>query len=459
MKKFYIETFGCQMNTHDTEKASYALTTIGYEPASEPVGADLIILNTCMVREKAARKVYHRLNEIKHELKRTSDNKSVSKSPIYGVMGCVAQAEADRIFERSKDVGLVIGTQSISKLPVMLKQLEDGFPRAIDVTLSKDSEFFDLPADVRKSGHIAYITITEGCNKFCSYCIVPFTRGRERSRTPQSIVAEAKALAEQGYKEVHLLGQNVNSYGLSGRYRPTINPGANNDSVTFARLLEMMAQESDLPRIKFTTSFPRDFDEDIVKVIDQYPNLCEWIHLPAQSGSDRILRAMRRGYTRQEYMEKIASIKRAEKDMSITGDIIVGFPGETEDDFNETLSMVAEVEYDGLFIFNYSPRPKTPSAAYTDSVPNEVKTERFTKLQELMRRIQSTRYGRYLGREVEVLVEGASARSQSDLTGHTKCHKVVNFPANPNLIGSIVKVRVTAAKANSLYGELLKVVL
>ncbi len=449
------------MNVHDSEKASFALSDVGYEATSDPKEADLILLNTCMVREKAARKVYSRIRELKNQFYQTT-GKSTEKerdekvAPIFGVMGCVAQAEADRLFERSKDVKLVLGTQALGRLPKLVEQLEQGFPRAIDVRLSKDAEFFELQAGARQTKHIAYITITEGCNKFCSFCIVPFTRGRERSRSADHIVSEAKALAEQGYKEVHLLGQNVNSYGLSGRYHGNLVEGIDKDNsneVTFAELLERVAKESRLPRIKFTTSYPRDFDEQIVRVMDGHENLCEWIHLPAQSGSDRVLRAMRRGYTRKEYFEKIAAIKRARKDMAITGDMIVGFPGETDDDFNETLSLVAEVEYDGLYIFKYSPRPRTPAAAYTDSIPETLKTERFMKLQELQDRVQKRRYDRYLGRVVEVLVEGRSARSASDFTGHTRCNKVVNFPSGENLLGKIAHIKITEAKPHSLYGE------
>lgn len=453
-KKLYLETHGCQMNVHDSEKAAFALSDLGYEVTTDPTEADLIMLNTCMVREKAARKVYHRIDELKHSFRRVSEKRK--GLPIFGVMGCVAQAETDRIFERSQDVRLVLGTQAIVKLPTLVEQIEQGFPRAIDVRLTKDAEFFELDAGVRQTEHVAYITITEGCNKFCSFCIVPFTRGRERSRPADKIVAEAQALAAQGFKEIQLLGQNVNSYGLSGRYHGSFAGEQESDNgVTFARLLERVATESGIPRIKYTTSYPRDFDAEVVRVMDTYDNLCEWIHLPVQSGSNRILRAMRRGYTRESYLEKIAHIKNARKDMSITGDIIVGFPGETDDDFNETLSLAAEVGYDGLYIFKYSPRPHTPAATYTDSVPEEVKTERFLKLQELQDRIQKQRYARYLGRTVEVLVEGMSARSAADCYGHTRCSKIVNFKADKQLVGQLVNVRVTEVKPHSLYGEIV----
>jgi len=412
-----------------------------------------------MVREKAARKVFARINEIKNE-RRRNQSKIASDNglPVFGVMGCVAQAEADRLFERSRDIKMVMGTQAISRLPALMEQLDKGFSRVIDVRLSKESEFLELEASSRQTKHIAYITITEGCNKFCSFCIVPFTRGRERSRPADRIIDEAKALGEQGYQEIHLLGQNVNSYGLSGRYHgnPASAPSAqeDGDEITFAKLLDRVAAESGVPRIKYTTSYPRDFDEEIVRVMDERENLCEWIHLPAQAGSDRVLRAMRRGYTRREYIEKIEAIKGARREISITGDMIVGFPGETDDDFNETMSLVAEVEYDGLYIFKYSPRPRTPAAAYADSIPEEAKTERFLRLQELQDRIQRRRYERYLGRTVEVLVEGMSSRSPSDYTGHTRCNKVVNFPIAAEALGKLVNVNINGVKSHSLYGEM-----
>jgi tRNA-2-methylthio-N6-dimethylallyladenosine synthase len=454
-KKVYLETYGCQMNVHDSEKAIRMFFDLGYSQTSEVNEADIVLLNTCMVREKAARKVFARINEIKNEIRRDHPRiKSDNGLPVFGVMGCVAQAEADRLFERSRDIKMVMGTQAISRLPALVEQLDKGFSRVIDVRLSKEAEFLELEASSRQTKHIAYITIIEGCNKFCSFCIVPFTRGRERSRPADRIIGEAKALAEQGYKEVHLLGQNVNSYGLSGRYHGNPASAEAGDEITFAELLGRVAAESGVPRIKYTTSYPRDFDEEIVRVMDAHENLCEWIHLPAQAGSDRVLRVMRRGYTRREYIEKIDAIKGARKEISITGDMIVGFPGETDDDFNETMSLVAEVGYDGLYIFKYSPRPRTPAAAYADSIPEEVKTERFLRLQELQDRIQKRRYERYLGRTVEVLVEGMSSRSPSDYTGHTRCNKVVNFPVAAEALGKLVNVNITEVKSHSLYGEM-----
>ena len=450
-RKFYIETHGCQMNVHDTEKASHALGGAGYELTADAGEADLVLLNTCMVREKAARKVYTRIGELKRAAGRGG------RAPIFGVMGCVAQAEAERIFERCREVRLVVGTQSVARLPDLVGELSRGFPRAIDVRLERGADFYELGADVRQTPHVAFVTITEGCNKFCSFCIVPYTRGRERSRPAGRILLEARALARRGFHEAHLLGQNVNSYGLSGRYRGNSPPpGASppGDELTFAGLLDLLGRASGLARIKFTTSHPRDFDAEVVEAIDRHENLCEWVHLPAQSGSDRMLRAMRRGYTRRDYLEKIALIKTARKEIAVTGDMIVGFPGETEEDFAETLRLVAETEYDGLYIFKYSPRARTPAAAYAETVAEEVKTERFLRLQELQMRVQKGRYARYLGREVEVLVERVSARSATDYMGHTRSQKVVNFPCTHEYLGKLVKVKIEKVMGHSLYGRM-----
>lgn len=453
MKKVYLETHGCQMNVHDSEKALFALAEMGYERTDSPAEAELVLLNTCMVREKPEQKVFKRIAALKHERQAGRGAQTV-----FGVMGCVAQAEAERIFERSRDVSLVIGTQSIAKLPQMVEQLAQGYPRALDVTLTRDADFFELDPASRQSQRIAYVSIIEGCNKFCSYCIVPYTRGRERSRPADSILKEIQGLAAQGYKEVHLLGQNVNSYGLSGRYRgnvPTKFHTAQTDEITFAALLELVAQKGGVPRIKYTTSYPRDFDQEVIRVMEAQENLCEWVHLPAQSGSDSVLKRMRRGYTFREYMDKISFIKTAQKDYAVTGDIIVGFPGETEEDFQATMRLVAEVEYDGLYVFQYSPRPNTAALAYEETVPEAVKTERLMKLVELQSRIQRRRYERYLGTIVEVLVEDVSAKSEDEYTGHTRCHKTVNFPRGDSRWGDIVRVRVDRVGKNSLHGQIV----
>ncbi|MEW6734007.1 MAG: tRNA (N6-isopentenyl adenosine(37)-C2)-methylthiotransferase MiaB [Acidobacteriota bacterium] len=457
-RRFYIETYGCQMNVHDSEKAAAVLAGIGYQQVVRPEEADLLLLNTCMVREKPQQKVYSRVGALKRGDKRRSPG-SEKSSPIIGIMGCVAQAEAEKIFAKSPAVRLVVGTHSIHKLPLLIEQLDNGFPRAIDIRLTKEPDFLELSPSEHQTPNVAFITIIEGCDNFCSFCIVPFTRGRERSRPAVRILAEARGLVAHGYQEVQLLGQNVNSYRgsfidveeLSSGWLPQ----ANAKRTPFVMLLELMARESGLARIKYTTSHPRDFNEQIVAVMDEYENLCPWVHLPAQSGSTRILELMSREYTREEYLNKIAAIKHARRDISITGDMIVGYPGETEADFAETLSLVREVEYDGLYMFKYSPRPHTPAAKLTDTIPDEVKTERLLRLQTLQGEIQRRRFQRYLGREVEVLVEGPAARGQGQLSGHTACNKVVNFAAPLSLVGQLVRVRITAATPNSLLGECL----
>ncbi|HZS48152.1 MAG TPA: tRNA (N6-isopentenyl adenosine(37)-C2)-methylthiotransferase MiaB [Blastocatellia bacterium] len=433
--RFYLETFGCQMNVNDSERVASLLSQNGYQPSKDARSADLILLNTCSIREKAASKVYSRIGE----LKRTANSKNV----IFGVIGCVAQDEAETIFRKSQAVRLVMGPRSIGRLPVLLSRLEQGYPRAIDVAQNVPSEFTSADASSRINQTTGFVTIIEGCNKNCSYCIVPYTRGRENSRSPEAILAEIDMLISAGYKEICLLGQNVNSYKYAD----------DKGEVTFAKLLQYLARRTTGIRIKFTTSYPRDFDRDLVKVLAENENLCNWIHLPVQSGSDNVLRRMYRQYTRKSYMDRIEMIRNCGREMSLTGDFIVGFPGETEEDFQETLSLLDEVKYDGIYSFAYSPRPHTPAAFFTDSVPSEVKNERLSRLIEHQAGIQKANYQRYIGRKLEVLVEGKSAR-QSEMTGHSPCNRVVNFMGSEDLAGKMVSVEVTKANNNSLFGEL-----
>lgn len=455
-RKFYIETSGCQMNVHDTEKAASVLSSMGYEQVPVPDNADLMLLNTCMVREKPQQKVYSRVGQLKKGARRKAEalKTTPTHKPIIGVMGCVAQAEAEKIFIKSPDVKLVIGTHSIGQLPELIGQLDKGFPRAIDIRQTKEPDFLEISPAEHQTPHMAFITIIEGCDNFCSFCIVPFTRGRERSRSATKILAEAQGLVARGYKEIQLLGQNVNSYRGSfvGIEDERL---VNAERAPFVSLLELVAQQSGAPRIKYTTSHPRDFNAEIVAVMDDYENLCPWVHLPAQSGSTRILELMRREYTRDEYLAKIDAIKAARRDMSITGDMIVGYPGETDEDFQDTLSLVREVQYDGLYMFKYSARPNTHAAKRKDSVPEAVKTERIMELQALQAEIQHQRFQRYLGRTVQVLVEGTAVKGQGQIMGHTPCNKVVNFAASPDLIGQLAQVRITQTTPNSLIGELV----
>ncbi|HKZ03781.1 MAG TPA: MiaB/RimO family radical SAM methylthiotransferase, partial [Pyrinomonadaceae bacterium] len=294
----------------------------------------------------------------------------------------------------------------------------------------------------------AFVPIIEGCNKFCSFCIVPYSRGREKSRPANEIVDEIKLLRNLGYKEVHLIGQNVNSY------RPKVESGLENcpGATYFSRLLRAVAATG-MERIKFTTSFPRDFHPDIVSAIEECPNLCDWIHLPVQSGSDRVLKAMRRGYTASDYLRRIEPVRASTRSLSLTSDIIVGFPGETEEDFQKTLDLVEQCKYDSLYIFKYSKRAGTPAAKLEDDIPESEKTERFLRLEQVQRQAQKLVFENYVGRKLSVLAERQSARSESDMVGHSTCHKVVNFPGEASLAGELVTVRITRAKTNSLYGE------
>ncbi len=436
-KKYFIETFGCQMNVLDSERADAQLRKCGYQWTDVLEEADLILLNTCAVRERPAEKALVRISEIRRRKK---------PEAIIGIMGCVAQAEGRRLIDRAPDVKLIVGTQAVGHLAALVTQVERGGDAIVDVRMPNRPAFDRLAPEERRQRHVAYVTIVEGCDKFCTFCIVPFTRGRERSRSPEDILTELRALAGAGYKEVHLLGQNVNSYGLSRRIEGR--------RMGFADLLEMLAARSGVPRIKFTTSHPRDFDERIVRAIERWPQLCPWIHLPPQSGSDRILALMNRGYTAEEYLRKVEYIRRASRDISLTGDIIVGFPGETDEDFRQTVRLVEQVEFDGLYIFKYSPRPHTVAARWADTVPEPVKTERLMQLVEVQRGVQRRRWQRYLGREVEVLVEGRSTKSERHWAGHTPCHKVVNFESSmTNLEGLIVKVEVTKINPHSLFGR------
>jgi tRNA-2-methylthio-N6-dimethylallyladenosine synthase len=429
---FFLETFGCQMNDHDSEKVAGVLLSRGYRQVESPEAASLILYNTCSIREKAAQKVFSRLGEYREKQR---------EGRVIGVLGCVAQQEGEDIFERAPWVSLVCGSASYRKLPELLAQVEAGNRRVTGLDTDTD-ETFETPMTRRDNPWRAYLTIIEGCDKACSYCVVPYTRGPERSRASEAILAEVKQLAELGYSEVQLLGQTVNSYAdPTGR------------KMKFSELLLATADVPGIRRVRFTTSHPRDFTQDIVDAIANEPKLCNHVHLPVQSGSTRVLRAMQRTYSREEYLEKIAMIRAAERPISITTDIIVGFPGETEEDLSETLSLLDEVQYDSLFSFKYSPRPNTPSLAMPDAIPEEEKSRRLAVLQEKQREIQVRKNSRLVGGTVEVMVSGKSKR-ENQWSGQTTCHRVVNFTASePGLLGQYVRVRVTGATPNSLIGE------
>src|SRR5688500_4932014 len=438
----YVETFGCQMNVADSERAVVRLRDAGYKLTNGPEQADVVIFNTCSVRERAAHKVFTRIGEVRRM--------RLGSEPVVGVMGCVAQLEGQTLFDNSPSVNLVVGTRATDRLPALIDRALEGERRIIDLDERGETEEWDLPASARTSPYVAFVPIIEGCNKFCTYCIVPFSRGREKSRSATDIVTEIKQLSDYGYREIHLIGQNVNSY------RPKTEAGLENfkGATFFSRLLRAVAATG-IERVKFATSFPRDFHPDIVAAIEEHENLCNWVHLPVQSGSDRILRAMRRGHTAADYLRRIEVIKNARRKIAITSDIIVGFPGETDQDFRDTMALVENVSYDALCIFKYSERPDTPAAKLDDDVSRDEKSVRFMELEALQRRQQKTIYESYLGREVNVLAEAVSSKSQADFSGHTTCHKVVNFPRQSMQLGEVAKVRITNVNKNSLYGEAL----
>src|SRR5450631_4048184 len=436
-KTFYIETFGCQMNFHDSEKVVGTLISEGYQQVQNEVDADLIVYNTCSIRDKAEQKVFNRLNDFKklHKLGKR-----------FAVLGCVAQQEGEKIFERAPYVSLVAGSASYRNLPEMLVQIGNGATRVTGLDDRQTDETFDTEFTARSNPHRGYITIIEGCDKFCAYCVVPYTRGKERSRTSDSVLAEARRMADAGFTEVQLLGQNVNSYADPSRKK------------SFAELLAAVGEVPGMHRVRFTTSHPRDFTRDIIDAIDAIPALCDHVHLPVQSGSTRVLDSMFRDYTREEYLERIAWMKAARnREISITTATITGYPGETEEEFHETLSLLTEVGYDGVFAFKYSPRPNTPSLQYPDSIPDAEKSRRLQILQEHQREIQRVTYRRHVGQVMEVMVEGKnSARGQ--MTGRTSQNKTLNFVLNERAeptIGSYVPVLVTQAFPNSMLGELV----
>jgi tRNA-2-methylthio-N6-dimethylallyladenosine synthase len=434
MKTFYIETFGCQMNVHDSEKVMGTLAGQGYTRVERPEDAELVLYNTCSIRDKAEQKVFNRLQQFKRD---------AGKGKVFAVLGCVAQQEGERIFDKAPHVSLVCGSASYNRLPELLVRIGEGDRRVTGLDLDTE-ETFETPLTRRDNPHRAYITIIEGCDKSCAYCVVPFTRGPERSRSSSGILREASELAARGYTEIQLLGQNVNSY------RDPSPEGWN-----FATLLDRVAQTPGLRRVRFTTSHPRDFGQDIVDAIARNPVVANHVHLPVQSGSTAVLDRMQRLYTREDYMRRIEWLKAAGRDIALSTDIIVGFPGETEADFEQTLALLDEVRYDSLFSFKYSQRPNTPALALDRQVPEQEKGRRLTILQERQRSIQIERNSSLIGRIEEVLVEGFN-QATGQWIGRTEQNRVLNFthPANGHsLVGEYGRVRVTRAGPNSLAGE------
>jgi len=435
-KTFYLEVFGCQMNVHDSEKVVGTLLSQGYRQVPTVEEAGLILYNTCSIRDKAEQKVFHRLADYK---------KLQKQGKRFGVLGCVAQQEGEKIFERAPHVSMVCGSASYRNLPQMLVQLEAGKQRITGLDDRETDECFETEFTARTNPHRGYLTIIEGCDKFCAYCVVPFTRGRERSRTSDSVLAEARQMADLGYTEVQLLGQNVNSYkDPSGKK-------------TFAELLAAVGELSGIRRVRFTTSHPRDFGRDIIEAIESVSTLCDHVHLPVQSGSNRVLDAMQRLYTREQYLERVSWMKAAKREISITSDMIVGFPGETEADFEQTLALIDEVEFDSIFCFKYSPRPNTPSLKLEDGISDEEKSRRLIVLQETQREIQRRRYQRHVGHILEVMVEGKN-EARGQWIGRTSQNKTLNFTVPSAVVpaaGSYIPVVTTGSFPNSLLGEMV----
>lgn len=442
-KKLFIETYGCQMNVADSEVVASVMKMAGYELCEKEEEADAIFLNTCSVRENAENKIYHRLDTLHAERKK-------GRELILGVLGCMAERVKNDLID-NHHASLVCGPDSYLNLPDMVAQCEMG-NKAIDIELSKTETYRDVIPQRIGGNHVSgFVSIMRGCNNFCHYCIVPFTRGRERSRDVESILKEVCDLRDRGFKEVTLLGQNVNSYGLlpNGK-RPA-------DGTSFAQLLRKVAETVPEMRVRFTTSNPEDMTDDIVQAVADMPNLCNHIHFPAQSGSDKVLRQMNRKYTRQQYLDKVATIKRLIPDCGITTDIFVGYHDESEEDYQQTLSLVREVGYDSAFMFKYSERPGTYAAEHLpDNVPEEEKVRRLNELIKLQTEISALQNKKDEGKEFVILIENFSKRSRQQLMGRTEQNKAVVIDKSNHHIGEFVKVRITGSTSATLFGEEVK---
>ncbi|MFS1518460.1 tRNA (N6-isopentenyl adenosine(37)-C2)-methylthiotransferase MiaB [Bacillus sp. SCS-151] len=438
-RKFYIRTYGCQMNEHDTEVMAGILLGLGYESTDTVDDADIILLNTCAIRENAENKVFGELGHLKH-LKKNNPN------VLLGVCGCMSQEESvvNKILQKHHHVDMIFGTHNIHRLPQIVKEAMLSKEMVVEVW-SKEGDVIENLPKVRKGDIKAWVNIMYGCDKFCTYCIVPYTRGKERSRRPEDIIEEVRHLARNGYKEITLLGQNVNAYGkdLEG-----IDYGLG-DLMDELRKIEVA-------RIRFTTSHPRDFDDRLIEVLAKGGNLVDHIHLPVQSGSTDVLKIMARKYSREHYLELVRKIKEAIPSVSLTTDIIVGFPNETDDQFEETLSLYREVGFDSAYTFIYSPREGTPAAKMQDNIPMEVKKERLQRLNAVVNEFSAIKMKEHEGKIVEVLVEGESKNNPEVLAGYTEKNKLVNFRAPKSVIGQIVKVKITQAKTWTLDGELIE---
>ncbi|AWL11487.1 tRNA-2-methylthio-N(6)-dimethylallyladenosine synthase [Saliniradius amylolyticus] len=439
-KKLFIKTWGCQMNEYDSEKMADLLdSTHGYQAAETAEEADVILLNTCSIREKAQEKVFHQLG-------RWKNLKNTNPDLVIGVGGCVASQEGDLIRQRAPFVDIVFGPQTLHRLPEMVSQVQGDRNPVVDISFPEIEKFDRLP-EPRAEGPTAFVSIMEGCSKYCSFCVVPYTRGEEVSRPADDVIFEIAQLAEQGVREVNLLGQNVNAYR-----------GDHHDGsiCTFAELLHLVAAIDGIDRIRYTTSHPVEFTEDIIEAYAHIPELVDHLHLPVQSGSDRILTQMKRGHTALEYKSKIRKLKKVRPNLSMSSDFIIGFPGETDADFEATMDLIQAVDYDLSFSFIYSARPGTPAADLPDDVSEETKKQRLYLLQQRLNQ-QAQRIARnMLDTEQRILVEGPSKKNPMELSGRTENNRVVNFEGSPDMIGEFVDVRITDVFSNSLRGEVLR---
>ncbi|MEE9219114.1 MAG: tRNA (N6-isopentenyl adenosine(37)-C2)-methylthiotransferase MiaB [Acidobacteriota bacterium] len=428
--RYHIETWGCQMNVHEAERISGALERQGFTRARSATEADVVLLNTCAIREGATAKVLARLGELR-ALKKEDPDK------VIGVLGCVAQEKGEELFRRAPHIDLVVGPRALASVPGMLQQVRTT-RRLMDLVHYADSVLYGHHSIRREDARKAYLTVIEGCNKSCSYCIVPFTRGREVSRPLEKILAEVRFLVERGTVEFELLGQNVNAWRQG--------------SLDFADLLRRVNAVAGVRRVRFTTSHPLHFSQRIIDAMRDCEHVCDTLHLPPQSGSDRVLRRMRRGYTHQQYLQKLSALRAAVPGVRLSGDLIAGFPGETEEDFARTMALLEESRFDSLFSFRYSPRPHTPAAEYSDAVPREVQDERLARLQERQRQIREEGNRRHLGRLYEVLVEGPSPKGNT-LCGRTTHGLRVHFEGPREWIGRFVDVRVRRTGVHAVVGE------
>ncbi|EJE8736652.1 tRNA (N6-isopentenyl adenosine(37)-C2)-methylthiotransferase MiaB [Vibrio vulnificus] len=439
-KKLLIKTWGCQMNEYDSSKMADLLNAAnGYELTEEPEEADVLLLNTCSIREKAQEKVFHQLG-------RWKTLKDKKPGVVIGVGGCVATQEGDHIRDRAPFVDVIFGPQTLHRLPEMIKQSQSEDAPVMDISFPEIEKFDSLP-EPRAEGATAFVSIMEGCSKYCTYCVVPYTRGEEVSRPMDDVLYEIAQLAEQGVREVNLLGQNVNAYR---------GPMHDGEICSFAELLRLVASIDGIDRIRFTTSHPLEFTDDIIAVYEDTPELVSFLHLPVQSGSDRILTMMKRPHTGIEYKSIIRKLRKARPDIQISSDFIVGFPGETDKDFQDTMKLIKDVDFDMSFSFIFSPRPGTPAADYPCDLSEETKKERLYELQQQIN-AQAMRYSRLmLGTEQRVLVEGPSKKNLMELRARTENNRVVNFEGSADLIGQFVDVKITDVFANSLRGEIVR---